>query len=102
MPALVDAAQAGPKGVAVFHAAVRGTLAEARSASAVKPRSADHRDWPALDRDRGPLLALAIMTRDLDSTAPMLKESAPKLLKLLSASVGGERGRLEATRRRRR
>jgi hypothetical protein len=99
VPALVDAAQAGPKGVAVFHAAVRGTLAEARSASAVKPRSAGHRHWPALDRDRSPLLALAIMTRDLDSAAPMLKESAPKLLKLLSASVDGERGRLEATRR---
>ena len=99
VPALVDAARAGPEGVAVFHAAVRGTLAEARSASAVKPRPADRRDWPAPDRDRGPLLALAIMTRDLDSAAPMLKKSAPKLQKLLSAPVDGGRGRLEATRR---
>ncbi len=99
VPALVDAAQAGPRGVAVFHAAVRGTLAEACSAPGVKPRSAGHCDWPAPGRERSPLLALAVMTRDLDSAAPMLHESAPKLLKLLSASAGGERGRLEATRR---
>jgi hypothetical protein len=97
--ALVDAARSGPSGAASFHAAVRSTLSEARAASAVKPRPVGRSPWSALDRDRSPLPALAVMTRDLGSTAPMLKKSAPKLLKLLSACVGGEGGRLQATRR---
>jgi hypothetical protein len=83
VPALVDAARAGPDGVAVFHAAVRGVLEEARSALAVEPRPARRHGWPAFDRDPGPLRALAILALDLDSAAPMLKERAAKLLTLL-------------------
>lgn len=96
---MVDAAGAGSGGAPAFHAAVRATLTKAASASAVKARSGGCRGWLALDRDRSPLFALAVLTLDLDSAAPTLKKSAPKLLKLLSAAAGDERGRLRATRR---
>jgi hypothetical protein len=97
--ALVDAARVGPEGTAAFQAAVRATLEEARSESVIKPRSMNRYARPLLGQDSSPLLALAVLTHDLDATASTLKQSAPKLLKLLSSSAGGERGRVDATRR---
>ena len=96
--ALVDAARAGPQGAAPFHAAVRASLDEAHAAPALRPELASQR-WALVDRGATPLFALAILTRDLEATAPTLKKSAPKLWKLLGAEEAGERDRLAATRR---
>ena len=96
--ALVDAARAGREGAAPFHAAVRASLEEAHAASALRPKPASQR-WTLVDRGATPLFALALLTRDLDATAPTLKKSAPKLWKLLGAEEAGERDRVAATRR---
>ena len=96
--ALVDAARAVRGGTAPFHTAVRAALEEAHAASTPRPKSASQR-WAVVDRGATPLFALAILTRDLDATAPTLKKSAPKLWKLLSAEETGERDRVAATRR---
>ena len=78
--ALIDAARSGPPGAAAFQAAVRATLANVPTG--------DH------------LHDLAVLTLDLGA-APALKKRAPRLSRLLNASVRRWRDgrRLEATRR---
>jgi hypothetical protein len=97
--ALVDAAWAGPEGAAIFRAAVLGALDEARATPVVTPGSASEYGWSTFHRGSRPLFALEILTLDLDATVPTLKKYAPKLFKLLSGDTGGERTRVDATRR---
>jgi hypothetical protein len=99
VPALVDAARVGPERATSFHAAVRAALEEASAASLAKPRPAWNPRWTFFDGAATPFFALAILTRDLDATAPTLKKSAPKLFKLLGAQDTGARDRLTTTRR---
>ncbi len=92
--ALVDAARTGHEGASAFHAAVRAALKEGHAAP-VAPVPVGPRMW----QRTGTRFALAVLTCDLDATAPMLRGTAPRLAKLLSAEVGRERRRLDATRR---
>lgn len=97
--ALVDAAWAGRDGAAGFGAAVRAVLEEARAArtKTLQPALAG---WSATFAwHTHPLLALAILTRDLDATSPTLNKLAPRLFKLLTAEVGSEHSHLDSTRR---
>jgi hypothetical protein len=95
--ALVDAAKAGPDGAPAFHAAVRSALKEASAEPKGASGPADRYRWATPGR-RVPAVALAVLTRDLDATAPVMKRSTPTLFKLLSAS-SGEPDSLAATRR---
>jgi hypothetical protein len=96
---LVDSARAGAKGAKAFRAAVRAALDEARANLADKPKPA--RGWHCTAHHRGPssLFALAVLTRDLDATAPTFKKAAPRLWRLLDAESSEERNALAATRR---
>ncbi len=99
LPALVDAARAGVEGAPRFHSAVRATLEEARRSGSADPRPARGQWWAPVLRESQSLLALAVLTRDLDATMPTMKESAPRLWRLLPKPDPGERDGFAATRR---
>jgi hypothetical protein len=99
LPALVDAARIGSEGASSFHSAVRATLEEARTATAAKTRPARSQWWAPASRESQSLPALAVLTRDLDTTAPTLKDTAPRLWRLLPKPDTGERDGFAATRR---
>jgi hypothetical protein len=94
--ALVDAARTGRDGARAFHAAVRAALKEAYALPT--PPAAEHLGRVFMPR-ACPLLSLAVLTCDLDASAPSLGKAAPKLARLLSSEVGRERAHLAATRR---
>lgn len=100
LPALVDAALQGPQRASEFHAAVRAVLQEASTALASKQVVTTRQQGWASMIDKDPLLhSLAILTLDLDATAPTLKKTAPGLFKLLTSEFGKERGHIQTTRR---
>jgi hypothetical protein len=99
LPALVDAARVGLEGAASFHSAVRATLEEARGAGAAKPSPTRSQWWAPAYCESQSLLALAVLTRDLEATSPTLKDSAPRLWRLLPKPDTGERDGFATTRR---
>lgn len=97
--AMVDAAWAGPSGVAMFNTAVRVVLDESRKEPAAKPKAALSPRWAQPTGQGKSLRALAILTRDLDATAPTMKALAPRLWHLLSKVDSDARKRVSTTRR---
>jgi len=97
--ALVDAAWAGPGGAAMFHTAVRVVLDESRKEPAAKPKAAWKPRWVQPTGQEKSLRALAILTRDLDTTLPTMKKLAPRLWHLLSKADSDAQKRVSTTRR---
>jgi len=96
--ALVDAAWAGPSGAAMFHTAVRVALDESRKKTNAEPRAAWIPRWAHPTGQEESLRALAILTRDLDATAPTMKKLAPRLWDILSKVDSDTRKRVSTTR----
>jgi hypothetical protein len=99
VPALVNAAMAGPQHASEFHAAVRAVLQEASTALKDRRVAARQPGWTRTVEESPFLRPLAILTLDLDATAPTLKKTAPRLFKLLASEAREERGGVNSTRR---
>ncbi len=83
----------------MFHAAVRVALDESRKKTTTVPRAAWNPRWAQPTGQEKSLRALAILTRDLDTTLPTMKKLAPRLWHLLSKVDSDARKRVSTTRR---